>query len=359
MKTRIEQAPFGTASDGSQLHVFTLTNTDGTEIRATNYGGIILALRTRDARGNMDDIVLGFDSLEPYLKEHPYFGAIVGRYANRISNGRFSIGDSTYSLATNDGPNHLHGGIRGLDKVVWAAEPNEAPDSVSVRFTYTSPAGEEGYPGTLRIQVIYTLTTKNELAIDYEATADQATPVNLTQHSYFNLAGAGSGDVLDHEISIFADHFTPVDSTLIPTGEIRRVVGTPFDFTRPTAIGTRIRQDNPQLRRAGGYDHNFVLAMAPADVPRLAATVRDPSSGRVMHVRTTEPGLQFYTGNFLDGTLVGKGGRAYEHRGGFCLETQHFPDSPNRPEFPSVILEPGETYRSRTIYWFGTHNEPE
>jgi aldose 1-epimerase len=359
MTSRLQVAPFGVTPDRAEVSVFTLTNSHGVEIRAVNLGAIIVSLRVPDQRGQMDDIVLGFDNLQGYLDEHPYFGAIVGRYANRIANGQFTIDDSAHMLARNDGPNHLHGGLRGFDKVVWTAEAIESPEGASVRFSHISPDGDEGYPGRLEARVTYTLTDGNELVIDYEATTDRPTPVNLTQHSYFNLAGAGTGDVLDHEVTIFADHLTPIDSTLIPTGEIRAVQGTPFDFTAPEAIGRRIDAADPQLRRAGGYDHNFVLKRPPGDSLVLAAIVREPSTGRVMHIRTTEPGIQFYTGNFLDGSITGKGGRAYGHRGGFCLETQHFPDSPNRPEFPSVILEPGQTYRSRTVYWFGVENGSE
>lgn len=336
------------------MHLYTLTNANGVEARVTNYGGIIVSLRVPDAQGQFDDIVLGYDALASYLDETPYFGAIIGRYGNRIGGAQFELDDSTYTLAANDGPNHLHGGVKGFDKVIWDAEPFEDERGTGLILTYTSPDGQEGYPGQLNATVTYLLTDENELIFDYEATTDKATPVNLTQHTYFNLAGDGSGDILDHQMMINADAFTPVDSTLIPTGELRPVEGTPFDFRQPTAIGARIDADNEQIRFGPGYDHNFVLNRADALAASLtlAARVTEPRSGRVMEVFTTEPGIQFYSGNFLDGSLTGKGGVAYEHRTGFCLETQHFPDSPNKPGFPSTILRPGETYHSRTVYKF-------
>lgn len=345
--------PFGQTPEGQQVNVYTLTNANGMEVRAINYGGIILSLRVPDAEGNLEDIVLGYDTLDDYIKENPYFGAIIGRYGNRIAGGRFSIGDTTYQLATNDGSNHLHGGVRGFDKVVWNAEPFENAEGTGIIFTYTSPDGEEGYPGTLQARVTYTLTNENELIFDYEATTDKATPVNLTQHTYFNLAGAGAGDILSHELMLNADAFTPVNNTLIPTGEIRPVEGTPFDFRNATPIGARIGASDEQLRFGLGYDHNFVIRRdAGDDSLVLAARVTEPTSGRVMEVYTTEPGIQFYSGNFLNGSLTGKGGVAYQRRTGFCLETQHFPDSPNKPDFPSTILHPGERYQSRTVYKF-------
>jgi len=321
-------------------------------VSVINFGGIITNLRVPDANGGLADVVLGFDSLAGYVGEHPYFGALIGRYGNRIANGRFTLDGVTYELPINNGPNSLHGGERGFDKVVWTAESFENEQGRGVILTHTSPDGDQGYPGTLQVRVTYTLTDDNELIFDYHATTDKATPVNLTQHTYFNLAGHGSGTILDHEMMLNASRFTPVDSTLIPTGELRPVEGTPFDFREPTPIGARIQQDDEQLRFGGGYDHNFVIDRAEGDSLVLAATVREPTSGRVMEVLTTEPGVQFYTGNFLDGSLTGKEGVVYAHRTGFCLETQHFPDSPNKPDFPSTILEPGEEYTSRTVYRF-------
>jgi aldose 1-epimerase len=353
---------FGTTRGGKAVSVYTLKNARGIEVRVIDYGGIILSLRVPDRAGRFADIVLGFDSLADYERSSPYFGALIGRYGNRIAGGRFTLDGNTYTLARNNGPNHLHGGLKGFDKVVWEATPFErgGRDSVGLVLRYTSQDGEEGYPGTLRATVTYTLTNQNELIIDYEATTDRATPVNLTQHSYFNLGGDRSRDVLGHVVTLHADRFTPVDSTLIPTGEIASVRGTPFDFRMPTAIGARIAQDDAQLHRGRGYDHNFVLDKSgsagpgpPPATPALAARVEEPASGRVMEIYTTEPGLQFYSGNFLDGTLRGKGGAVYGHRSGFAMETQHFPDSPNHPVFPSTILRPGQEYRSRTIYKFG------
>ena len=335
---------------------YTLKNAHGMELRVLDYGGIIVSLAVPDRTGRVDDVVLGFDRLQAYERSSLYFGAIIGRFGNRIARGRFTLDGRTYMLATNDGPNHLHGGVKGFDKVVWKVSPFERQDSTGLVLRYTSPDGEEGYPGTLRTTVTYTLTDGNELIFDYEATSDRATPVNLTQHSYFNLAGDGRGDVLDHVLTLKAHSFTPVDSTLIPTGEIRSVAGTPFDFRAPTAIGARIGQDDEQLRYGGGYDHNFVLDKDRAEqrgAAMLAARVYEPSSGRLMEVFTTEPGVQFYSGNFLDGMLTGKRGTVYPRRSGFALETQHFPDSPNHPDFPSTILAPGREYRSRTLLRFG------
>lgn len=347
---RLVRHPFGTA-DGKAVELITLTNGRGMEVRVMTYGAIIVSLKAPDQHGVPGDVVLGYDSLAGYLQASPYFGAVVGRYGNRIAKGRFALNGAEYRLAVNNGPNHLHGGVRGFDKVVWSAEPFEDQRGVGVRLGYTSPDGEEGYPGTLRAQVTYTLTTRNELLIDYQATTDKATPVNLTQHSYFNLAGGG--DILGHQLTIQADSFTPVDSTLIPTGHLAPVDGTPFDFRQPTAIGARIAAADQQLGFGGGYDHNFVLTRADTGMA-LAAVVADPVSGRTLEIRTTEPGIQFYSGNFLDGSLTGKGGTVYRHRTGFCLETQHFPDSPNHPQFPSTILEPGQTYRSHTAWTLGT-----
>jgi aldose 1-epimerase len=350
--TVIERASFGTTAEGTPVEIFTLRNAGGMEVRVTNYGGIIISLTAPDRDGRMADIVLGFDSIAPYLAGTPYFGAIIGRYGNRIAGGRFTLDGETYTLATNNGPNHLHGGERGFDKVVWDAEPFESEGERGLILRYTSPDGEEGYPGTLEATVTYTLTDGSELIVEYVATTDQATPVNLTQHSYFNLAGAGTGNILDHELMIAATSFTPVDSTLIPTGEIAPVEGTPFDFRTATPIGARIDADDPQIRNGPGYDHNFVLDRTGTGL-ELAARVTHPGSGRTLEIRTTEPGLQFYSGNFLDGTITGKDGLVYDHRSGFCLETQHFPDSPNQPSFPSTILRPGEEYRTRTVFAFG------
>jgi aldose 1-epimerase len=319
------------------------------------YGAIITVLRTPDRAGHLDDIVLGFDSLAGYLKSSPYFGAVVGRYANRIANGQFTLDGTTYHLARNNGPNSLHGGLRGFDKVLWAAEPFQGDSGVGMTFRHTSADGEEGYPGNLAVRVTYSLTPNDELVVDYEATTDKATTINLSQHTYWNLHGGGRGNILDHLLTLDAPAFTPVDSTLIPTGEIVSVRDTPFDFQAPTPIGARIAQPNTQLRYGGGYDHNWVLDRAgqPAEALLHAARVVDPSSGRTLDIRTTEPGIQFYSGNFLDGTINGKGGHVYGHRAALCLETQHFPDSPNHPNFPSTILRPGQTFRSRTVFAFG------
>ena len=355
--------PFGMTHRGEAVSLYTLKNAHGMEAKVLDYGGIILSLRVPDRNGRLDDVVLGFDSLGDYERGSPYFGAIIGRYGNRIARGRFTLDGRTYTLATNNGPNHLHGGVRGFDKVVWTAAQFERGDSVGLVLNYTSPDGEEGYPGTLRATVTYTLTGKNELIFDYQATTDRPTPVNLTQHSYFNLAGDGKGDILGHVVTLNADRFTPVDSTLIPSGEIKSVAGTPFDFRTSTAIGARIDRNDEQLRYGRGYDHNFVLNKGgqggqggTGGDMTLAARVYEPTTGRVMEISTTEPGLQFYSGNFLDGTLRGKHGVVYGHRSGFAMETQHFPDSPNKPAFPSTILRPGEEYRSRTIYRFGVQS---
>ena len=350
---RITKAPFGQTSDGQAVDLYTITNANGLEMQVTNYGGLITSLRVPDKEGNLGDVALGYDALDGYLEQNPFFGALVGRYGNRIAGAQFTLDDSTYTLAANNGPNHIHGGVKGFDKRVWQAEPFEDETGAGLVLTYTSPDGEEGYPGTLETRVTYTLTDQNELAFDYHATTDKATPVNLTQHTYFNLAGHGAGDILDHEIMLNASGYTPVDSALIPLGAVAPVEDTPFDFTESTAIGLRIDDDHEQLGRAGGYDHNFVLDGEAGEM-KLAARVTEPTSGRVMEVRTTEPGVQFYTGNFLDGSIAGKDGAVYEKRTGFCLETQHFPDSPNQPDFPSTILRPDEEYTSRTVFTFST-----
>ena len=346
----VQKQPFGT-HDGRPINLYTLTNSQGLEIRAMNYGGIILSVRVPDRKGQFADIVLGHDTLEGYVPNPPYLGAVVGRYANRIANGTFTLDGKTYTLPKNDGPNTLHGGVkRTFDKVVW---DDEALKKNGVAFTYLSKDGEEGFPGNLKIKVTYTLTEENELVIDYEATTDKATPVNVSQHSYFNLAGEGAGDILNHELTVNADRFTPVDKNLIPTGELRPVKGTPLDFTAPTKIGARIDDNYDQLVLGRGYDHNFVINRKGEGLA-LAARVYEPTSGRVMEVSTTQPGVQFYTGNFLDGTITGKQGHVYKRRYAFCLETQHFPDSPNRPDFPTTILRPGETFHSKTVFKFST-----
>jgi aldose 1-epimerase len=347
----VTRAAFGKTTNGTPVEIYTLTNANGIELRAMTYGGIITSLKVPDRSGHVGDIVLGFDTLDSYLKDPPYFGALIGRYGNRIAKGQFTLGATTYKLATNNGPNHLHGGVKGFDKVLWNAMQAEGAEGVSVTFTRTSPDGEEGYPGNLQVSVRYMLTDKNELAIDYRATTDKVTPVNLTQHSYFNLA-ADSGDILGHELMLNASRYTPVDETLIPTGELAPVQSTPFDFQKATPVGARIDADNVQLKNGKGYDHNWVLNRTGAGLQR-AAVVVEPKSGRTLEIVTTEPGIQFYSGNFLDGTITGKGGQVYKHRAGFCLETQHYPDSPNHPSFPSTILQPGQTYASKTVFAFG------
>jgi aldose 1-epimerase len=349
---RVARRPFGSLPDGRTVELFTITNANGIEVRAMTYGGIIVSLRVPDRQGKLDDVVLGYDTAAAYAKNDPYFGAIIGRYGNRIAKGQFTLLGKTYKLATNNGPNHLHGGIKGFDKAIWPGEPFEKEGAFGVVFTYTSPDGEEGYPGTLKVRVTYTLNDRNELAVDYRATTDQPTIVNLTQHTYFNLAGQGVRDILGHQLQLNADRFTPVDATLIPTGELASVAGTPFDFRRPTAIGARIDGDSEQLKNGHGYDHNWVLNGTGSGL-RLAARVVEPTTGRTLEVSTTEPGVQFYTGNFLDGTITGKEGRVYKRRFGFCLETQHFPDSPNHATFPSTTLSPGEEYTSKTVFRFG------
>jgi aldose 1-epimerase len=350
-KRGIARAGFGSTRDGRTVEIYTLTNAHGVEMRVMTYGGIITSLKVPDRAGHLGDIVLGFDTIDGYLKDPPYVGALIGRYGNRIAKGQFTLDGKTFKLATNNGPNHLHGGVKGFDKVVWSAVPGEDANGVSVTLSRPSPDGEEGYPGNLHATVRYTLTDKNELAIDYRATTDKATPVNLTQHSYFNLTDE-SNDILGHELTIHASRYTPVDDTLIPTGELAAVQGTPFDFLKATAIGARIATDNAQLKNGRGYDHNWVLDHTGSGL-QPAARLVDPKSGRTLEVATTEPGLQFYSGNFLDGTITGKGGRVYKNRTGLCLETEHYPDSPNHPSFPSTILQPGQTYSSRTVFTFG------
>jgi aldose 1-epimerase len=349
----VTRAPFGRTPDGQAVESFTLTNAHGVELRAISYGGVIVSLRVPDRDGRLDDVVLGHDDLAGYLAKPSFFGALVGRYGNRIAGGRFTLDGHTYALATNNGPNHLHGGVRGFDKRVWKAEPFERPGTAGLVLTRTSPDGEEGYPGNLAVRVTYTLTDRDEVGFEYFATTDKPTVVNLTQHSYFNLAGDGKRDVLGHELVIDADRFTPVDKTLIPTGVLAAVAGTPFDFRKPAAIGARIGADDEQIRNGGGYDHNFVLnGRGEGSIP--AIRVFEPTTGRTMDIATTEPGVQFYSGNFLDGSVTGKAGHVYGKRYGFCLETQHFPDSPNHPGFPSTVLRPGQEYRSKTVLTFGS-----
>ena len=341
------KVPWGRTPDGESVELYTLTNAKGSEVRIATYGGAVVSLKVPDRSGVMGDVVAGFDSLEGYLKPPPYFGAIIGRYGNRIGNAHFSLNGMQYTLARNDGENHLHGGVRGFDKRVWTAR---LLSPQSLELSYLSKDGEEGYPGNLSATVTYTLTDANELKIDYSATTDKDTVVNLTNHSYFNLAG--EGDILGHEVVINADRFTPVDKGLIPTGQLRSVAGTPFDFRTAKTIGERIEQKDEQLMLGHGYDHNWVLNRSGSGL-ELAVKVTDPKSGRVLEVLTTEPGLQFYTGNFLDGALQGKG-KTYTRRSAFCMETQHFPDSPNKPNFPSTVLKPGQTYRTTTVYRFSS-----
>jgi len=344
------RAPFGHV-DGKDVYLYTLHNDRGMEVRAMSYGAIIVSLRVPDRAGEIGDVVLGFDALDGYLAGHPYFGAVVGRYGNRIAKGRFTLDGKTYELATNNGVNHLHGGVKGFDKSVWEAEPFDRNGQSGVVFTHTSPDGDEGYPGTLKATVTYTLTPANELIFNYAATTDKATPINLTQHSYFNLAGAGTGDILEHRLTLDADRFTPVNAALIPTGQLAPVEGTPFDFRKPAAIGARINADDVQLKYGKGYDHNFVVNGTPGQL-RHAARVEDPKSGRALDVSTTEPGVQFYTSNTLNVKQPGKSGQHYQQHSAFCLETQHFPDSPNHPDFPSTILRSGERYQSKTVFAF-------
>ena len=347
----VQKQAFGTR-EGRPINLYTLTNAHGVEIRAMNYGGIITSIRVPDRTGEMADIVLGHETLEGYIPNPPYLGAVVGRYANRIANGTFTLDGKTYTLPKNDGPNTLHGGVqRTFDKVVWDDEELKGKNGVA--FSYLSKDGEEGFPGNLKIKVTYTLSDANELVINYEATTDKPTVLNVSQHSYFNLAGEGTGDILGHEVTLNADRFTPVDKNLIPTGELRPVKGTPLDFTTPTKIGARIDDNYEQLVLAHGYDHNFVINRKGAGMA-LAARVYEPTSGRALEVSTDQPGVQFYSGNFLDGTVTGKQGHVYKRRYGFCLETQHFPDSPNHPKFPSTTLRPGETFRSKTVWKFST-----
>ena len=348
----ITKAPFGKTKDGQSVDIYTLRNTNGMEARITNYGGIVVSLTAPDLANKFADVVLGYNSLDDYMNPpFPYFGAIIGRYGNRIAKGRFTLNGHEYKLAVNNGENHLHGGTIGFDKVVWTANELKSPAGLALALTYVSKDGEEGYPGNLRVRVVYTLTNKNELKIDYTASTDKDTVINLTHHSYFNLAGEGNGDILNHLVMLKANRVVPTDPGSIPTGELKNVAGTPFDFRSGNTIGLRINQDDQQLKFGNGYDHTWVIN-GRNGLLRQAASVYEPTTGRVMEVWTTEPGVQFYTGNFLDGSRPGKSGKPYPRRSGFCLETQHYPDSPNRPNFPTTTLRKGATYRSTTIYRF-------
>ena len=360
-KSGTTKSSWGKTPDGVEVGLYTLTNKNGMEVAITTYGGAVVSLKVPDRHGTLEDVVLGYDSLDGYVNDKVYFGAIIGRYGNRIGHAKFTLDGKTYTLAKNNGENTLHGGIKGFNKAVWTAKEIPAKDGQALELTYLSKDGEEGFPGNLHVRVVYTLTDSNELKIEYSATTDKDTVVNLTNHSYFNLLGVGpgTGDVLGHVLMIEADKFTPVDSGLIPTGELRDVAGTPFDFRKPTAIGARINDDNEQLKLAGGYDHNFVLRRKLGAPISLAARVVEPASGRILEVWTTEPGMQLYTGNFLDGSIHGKGGVVYTKHMAFCLETQHFPDSPNHPKFPTTELKPGERYHTTTIYKFSVQKMKE
>ncbi|HLU47510.1 MAG TPA: aldose epimerase family protein, partial [Planctomycetota bacterium] len=347
---------YGTLPDGREVKVHTLANANGTTVRLIDLGATMIELRARDRDGNVEDVVLGFDTLAGWIENPAYFGCTTGRVANRIANARFTLDGKEYELAANAKPNHLHGGVVGLNKRLWEGAVEETDEGPSVLFRYTSPDGEEGYPGNVPIEVRYTLTADDGIRIDYRATTDAPTPINLTNHAYFNLKGQGKGDVLGHELYLAASRYTPVDGTSIPTGELRAVDGSVMDFTSPTAIGARIDQlpGDPASGNPGGYDHNYVLDASADGTLALAARVYEPSSGRVLEVFTTEPGIQLYTGNYLDGSIVGKGGTSYGKHAGFCLETQHFPDAVNQPSFPSTILRPGEVYATTTIYKLST-----
>ena len=344
----ITVSPFGTLADSTPVSLYTMTNSKGMKMQVMNYGGIIVSLFVPDKDGKMVDIVLGYDSLAAYVKQNPFFGALVGRYGNRIARGRFTLDGKVYELVKNNNGNHLHGGTKGFDKVFWHIEEVPSDSGVALKLSYVSKDMEEGYPGNLNTEITYTLTEENTIVFEYRATTDKKTVVNLTQHAYFNLSG-GKTDILSHEVALNADRFVPVDQSLIPTGELASVENTPLDFRTPEAIGTRINADHEQIRFGRGYDHCWVIN---GEGFRTAAVVYDPASGIEMTVRTTEPGVQFYTGNFLDGSLTGKNNVVYKQRMGFCLETQHFPDSPNQPAFPSVVLNPGETYTTRTEFGF-------
>jgi aldose 1-epimerase len=347
----MQKKEFGKTAAGQPVDLYVLTNQHGMEVAITNYGGTVVSLKVPDRDGKFADVVLGYDDVSGYENGKSYFGAIVGRYANRIAHAKFTLDGATYTLPKNDGDNHLHG---GFNKRVWTAKDVSGSAGMALQLDYLSPDGEEGYPGNLSVRVVYTLTDNNELKIDYSATTDKPTVLNLSHHSYFNLAGAGSGDILQHQLMLHADRFTPVDATLIPTGDLRVVKGTPFDFSKSTVIGAHIKDDDEQLKLGRGYDHNWVITNDKAGTMVMAAQVYEPQSGRVLEVSTTQPGIQFYTGNFLDPSIHGKGGKVYDFRSGLCLETQHFPDSPNHPSFPSTVLKPGEHFHSTTIYKFST-----
>jgi aldose 1-epimerase len=349
----LEKKPFGKTTTGEAVDLYVLHNA-GVEVSIATWGAAVTSVRAPDRNGVLADVVLGFDTIDPYLKEHPFFGVVVGRYANRIGQARFTLDHKEYRLTANNGKNQLHGGPEGFYRKLWKAEEVDAKDGPAVKLTYVSPDGEEGYPGTLTASVVYTLTADGALRMDYSATTDKPTVVNLTNHAYFNLAGQGEGPIVEHELMVHAARYTPVDDTSIPTGELRSVAHTPFDFRKPTALGAGIGADDPQLTIGKGYDHNFVLDGGVTRKPRLVARMRDPKSGRVLEILTTEPGLQLYTGNFLDGKIKGKGGKVYGHRAAFCLETQHYPDSPNHPSFPPVVLRPGKHYQTTTLYRFTT-----
>lgn len=347
----IQKQPFGTMPDGTDVSLYTLTNTNGMQVKITNYGGTITSILVPDKQGDISDVVLGFDNLDSYIKDSPFFGCIIGRYGNRLANGQFTLDGKTYTLAVNNGPNHLHGGKKGFDKRVWDAVEHPSDDGGVLELHYKSPDGEEGYPGNLEVIVSYTLTAENEIKIRYRASTDKKTPINLTNHTYFNLKDAGKSDILNHVVQLHADTFTPVNENMIPTGEVQSVKGTPMDFLEPKPIGQDIDQDYAQLQYGGGYDHNYVINGKAGDL-RLVARVTEPESGRVLETFSEEPGVQFYTGNNLDGTVTGKEGNVYKMRHGFCLETQHYPDSPNQPNFPSTILLPHDQYDTMTVYKF-------
>jgi aldose 1-epimerase len=352
-KSSMQKQSFGKTEDGQQMDLYTLANKNGMKVTITNFGASVVSIIVPDKDGKIADVVLGYDDVSGYESGKASIGATVGRYANRIAGGKFALDGKTYTLPLNDGPNTLHGGIKGFNKHVWTAKDVSGAAGQALQLTYLSKDGEEGFPGNLSAKVVFTLGSTNELKIDYSATTDKDTVINLTNHSYFNLSGQGEGDILGHELTIHASRFTPVDATLIPTGELRSVKGTPFDFTKATPIGARIDQDDEQLKLGKGYDHNWVVD-GTAGTLRLAAQAYDPKSGRVLEVLTTEPGIQFYTGNFLDGTIHGKDGKVYNRRYAFCLETQHFPDSPNHPKFPTTELKPGQKFHSITVFKFLT-----